>query len=369
MPDLPEEVDYISLTAHKLLPSLFAITADVFLTDKATDLIRSIQERLYFPEVTFRHCNPRKWLHGFSTKRPESIAREAVLSRIDGLRFRIEMLLRPFFKGQFLSTRDGSRTRLPAIETYRLLNIPFGPDFAPWRRNARAWWGSLGFDVTGINSYEGAERMFSWSENGLRVARLCVPKSDSEDQFSSSRLIDVLNGILPGFAIRQLLDSLEADFTKLRRKAYQQLMSGPRTTRLGREILSVQELSRRSLLLNRLQVEFEDAKSGIAHDAKHLSDMVNSVVPRRPSATLDAALMEGIDWKARVIQQQVRLLTQAFSEHVSILNTRVMYRLQRALFWLTLVYTALALIAVTANWPQLEEVWDKFQGRLPPAAH
>jgi hypothetical protein len=279
------------------------------------------------------------------------------------------MLLQPFFKGQFLAKRAAARARLPAIETYRLLNVPFGPDFAPWRRNAWAWWRSLGFDLAGINSYEGAERMFCWGEHGFRVARLCTPKADSEEPFSSSGLIDVLNRILPGFAVRELLDSLEADFTKVRRKAYQQLMLGPLTTRLGREILSVQELSRRSLLLNRLQVEFDDAKARIAHDAKHLSDMVNSVIPGRPSVGLDAAIMKGIDWKTGVVQQHVTLLTQAFSEHVSILNTRVMYRLQRALFWLTLVYTVLAFIAVIANWPQLEIVWDKLQGRLPPTAH
>jgi len=368
MPDLPEEVQYVSLTAHKLLPSLFAITADVFLTDKATERIRSIQEDFFFPEVTFRYWNPRKWLHGYSTKPSDSIASEAVLSWIDGLRFRVEMLLQPFFKGQFLAKRATGRARLPAIETYRLLNVPFGQDFAPWKRSARAWWRSLGFDLTGINSYEGAERMFSWGEHGFRVARLCTPKSDSEEPFSSSGLGDVLNRILPGFAVRELLDSLEADFTKLRRKAYQQLMFGPRTTRLRREILSVQELSRPSLLLNRLQVEFDNAKARIAHDAKHLSDMVNSVIPSRPSVTLDAAIMKGIDWKARVVQQHLKLLTQAFSEHVSILNTRAMYRLQRAVFWLTLVYTVLTFIAVIANWPQLEVVWRELQGRLSPTA-
>lgn len=168
MPDLPEEVNHISLTAHKLLPSLFAITADVFMNDKATQRIRTIQEDLYSHEVTFLSWRPSKWLHGYSTKTPESIARETVLSWIDGLRFRIEMLLRPFFKGQFLSTPGGPGSRLPAIETYRLFNVPFGPDFEPWKHNGWAWWRSLGFDTTSINSYEGAARMFSWGGDGLR---------------------------------------------------------------------------------------------------------------------------------------------------------------------------------------------------------
>jgi hypothetical protein len=369
MPDLPEEVQSISLTAHKLLPSLFAITADVFLTDKATERIRSIQEGLFFPEVTFRYWNPRKWPYGHTTKPSGSLASEAVLSWIEGLRFRVEMLLHPFFKGHFLAKRGAGRARLPAIETYGLFNVPFGPDFAAWKRNAWAWWGSLGFDPAGMNSYEGAERMFSWGEHGFRVARLCTPKSESGEPFSSSNLTDALNRILPGFAVRVLLDSLEEDFIKARRRAYQQLMSSRLTTRLGREIVSVQELSRRSLVLNRLEVEFEDGKARIAHEARHLSDMVNSVIPGRPSVTLDTAIINGIGWKARVIQQHVRLLTQAFSEHISILNTRVMYRLQRALFWLTLAYTVLTLIAVVANWPQLEMVWGKLQGRLPRTAH
>jgi hypothetical protein len=319
--------------------------------------------------VTFRYWNPRKWIYGHSTKGPELTASEAVLSWIDGLRLRVEILLQPFFKGQFLSTPRVSGARLPAIETYRLRNVPFGSGFGPWKRNGLAWWTSLGFGATGINSYEGPERMLSWNENGFRVARLSAPKLDSEDQASSSRLTDTLNRILPGFAVRQLLDALETDFTRLRRKTYQQIMFSPRTVGLGRQILTAQELSRRSLQLNRLQAEFEDARAHIAHYSKHLSDMVSTAIPGRPSVSLDAALMQGIDWKAKVVQRHAKLLMQAFSEHVSILNTRAMYRLQRALFWLTLVYTALALVAVVANWPQLKEVWDKFQGKQPPASH
>jgi hypothetical protein len=205
MPDLPEEVDHISLTAHKLLPSLIAITADVFLTDKATDNVRRIQEDLYLPEITFRYWNPRRWLHGFSTKLPESISIEAVLLWIDGLRSRVETLLQPFFKGQFLSKRDPSRSRLPAIETYYLVNVPFGPGLAPWKGSARNWWRSLGFG-TGMNSYEGTERTFSWPDDGFRVARLCVPKAAPEERFSAANIEDVLNTLLPVFAVLQLLD-------------------------------------------------------------------------------------------------------------------------------------------------------------------
>jgi hypothetical protein len=308
--------------------------------------------------VTFRYWNPSKWLNGSKTRPPEFIASEAVLLWIDGLRSQVEVLLRPFFKGQFLRKRDRSGSRLPAIETYNLVNVPFGADFAPWERTGGFWWRSLGFGVTRINSYEGPERMFSWMEDGFRVARLCVPKSVQEQRFSASNLLDVLDRILPAFAVLQLLDSLETDFARLRRKMYQRVF-GVQVGRLRREILKAQELSRRSLLLNRLQVEFEDAKAHIARRTKHLSDMVNSIIPNRPPVTLDAALMEGIDWKARIVQQHLKLLTQAFSEHVSILNTWVMYRLQRALFWLTLVYTILTFMTVVANWPQLKDFWDK----------
>jgi hypothetical protein len=149
---------------------------------------------------------------------------------------------------------------------------------------------------------------------------------------------------------------------------YQRVMFGTRIAWLRREILNAQELSRRSLLLNRLQVEFEEAKARIAHHAKHLSDMVNSFIPNRPPVALDVALMEGIDWKTKIVQRHVSVLTQAFSEHVSILNTWVMYRLQRALFWLTLIYTILTFMAVIANWTQLHDFWDKVHVRVPPAA-
>ena len=364
MPDLPEEVDHISLGAHKLLPSLIAITADVFLTDTATDHVRRIQEGFYLPEMSFRYWNPRRWLHGSTTKPSESISGEAVLLWIDGLRSRVETLLEPFFKGQFLSQRVVSRSRLPAIETYYLVNVPLGPGLAPWKGSARNWWRSLGFG-SGMNSYEGTQRTFSWPDDGFRVARLCVPKPAPEERFSAANNEDILNRILPVFAVLQLLDSLETDFARLRRRMYQRVMFGVRARRLQREILSAHELSRRSLVLNRLQVEFEDARAHIAHRARRLSDMVNAVTPNAPPLTLDVALMEGIDWRLRIVQQHVKLLTQAFSEHVSILNSWVAFKLQRALFWLTVVYTILAFIAVVATWPQLIVLWGKVNARMP----
>src|ERR1022692_1849705 len=78
IPDLPEEVQQISIIEHKVLPSLFAVTADVFLTDKATSRLRSIQSASYFPEVTFHHWNPRKWINLYSTKGADAITRDAV---------------------------------------------------------------------------------------------------------------------------------------------------------------------------------------------------------------------------------------------------------------------------------------------------
>lgn len=120
--------------------------------------------------------------------------------------------------------------------------------------------------------------------------------------------------------------------------------------------------------MKRLEIEFEASKGFIAHQMKHLSGMVNTSIPNK-MRSLDSVLMNGIDWKAKRVEQHITLLKEAFSEHLSVLNIRLMYRLQLAIFWLTLAYTVLTLLNVVAVWPQLKEVWHKFNGGLPVGTH
>lgn len=227
MPDLPEEVQRISIIEHKLLPSLFAVTADVFLTDKATSRLRIIQGASYSPEVTFHHWNPRKWLSLYSTKGSDAITRDAVTSWIDGLRVRIEVLLKPFACGHFQSMPNDGRSRLPTIETYRLINVPLGVDSEKSVRRPTGWWRSLGFDPSGLESFESTEKLLSWTDGGgFRVARLCLSKAPEAEPGVEYIDSDVLNDILGAFAIHVLIDSLETDLAKARKNAYQHLIGG-----------------------------------------------------------------------------------------------------------------------------------------------
>jgi hypothetical protein len=342
------------------LPSLFAVTADVFLADEATNRLRSVQSAYYRPEVTFHHWNPRKWLNLYSTKRSEAIASEAVTTWIGGLRHRIEVLLRPYVSGHFLDTPNKENSRLPAIETYRLINVPLGLDSDRSKPRPTGWWSSLGFDPSGLRSYESTDKLLSWTESGFcRFARLCLAKPPEAEPFIEYVDTGLLNDMLSAFAILVLIDSQEVNLVRLRRGAYRRLIFGVRFRGLHRDIRDVQELTRRSLVMKRLEVEFEGAKDLITRQMKHLSDMVNSANPNRPPMGLDSALMKGIDWKTKLVEQHVTLLKEAFAEHVSVLNIRLMYRLQLAIFWLILVYTILTFLAVVVVWPQLDQMWEK----------
>jgi hypothetical protein len=365
MPGLPEEVRHISITAHKILPSLFAVTADVYLTDAATAHLKRLQEATYLPEVKFHSWNPRKWRHGWTENTPDAVAEEAVLSWIEDLRASVEVLLRPYVNGYFTSRFADSDPKLPAIESYCLINVPFGPAFREWRRGAARWWRSLGFGFVGIGCYESAHRMFSWNSTPRTknmAARFCMPpdsESDTSEQPWRSYSFE-LDALLPAIAIQQLVDSLEADFNKVRRKAYQKLTSRRLFSRLGREIGTVQELSRRSLLLKRLTVEFEQTRPFIEHRCESFADMVNQA--SSPPQAFNVALLKDIEWRAEIVRQHVKLVTDAFTEHVAVLNIRATHRLQRLILWLTLVYTLAAIATVAAEWPRIAEFWAKMHG-------
>lgn len=117
MPNLPSEIQFMTVGLLQLLPSLIIVSIDVHLNEEAVSKVKKLQDTKYLPTVLFANLLPWKLWRGYTGNFPEIEMRKAILGWFDELRGRIEKALRPFLKGEF-STGSKERARLPAVEVF-----------------------------------------------------------------------------------------------------------------------------------------------------------------------------------------------------------------------------------------------------------
>lgn len=124
MSKLPPEVDHIQVGLHQILPSVFVVTFDVYLTDRATQRLMQLQSMHYLSEVRFTRLIPRGILAGGYSESPaDGVMRREILSWLKQLRGEVEMCLKPLANGYFMRHSPDKVARLPAIEIYALKGV------------------------------------------------------------------------------------------------------------------------------------------------------------------------------------------------------------------------------------------------------
>jgi hypothetical protein len=226
MSKLPPEVDHIQVGLHQILPSMFIVTFDVYLTDSATQRLVQLQSMHYLPEVRFPRLIPRGILAGgYSLTSAEAVMRKEILSWLKQLRGEVEVCLKPFVNGYFMRYSSDKVARLPAVEVYALKGVlkengaghisnksgeepklrtlhrflvrpwsvfgwkateqmpqqsiiqAFQDSCAPnetlntWINEAWQWWRSLGFNSFGYNLYTDGKLMFPLHQDEVVYGR------------------------------------------------------------------------------------------------------------------------------------------------------------------------------------------------------
>jgi len=109
IPDLPEDVWLIEVDLHRILPSIFAVTLDVLLTDSATERLVEMQSRRYLPRILFHRIIPLKrlgqgiHLGGHSESNPEDEMKRVISGWLDKLRSEVERCIKPYLNGYFMN--------------------------------------------------------------------------------------------------------------------------------------------------------------------------------------------------------------------------------------------------------------------------
>jgi hypothetical protein len=65
-------------------------------------------------------------------------------------------------------------------------------------------------------------------------------------------------------------------------------------------------------------------------------------------------MIESVKFNIDLLKKPLSLITTSFSEYLTARNMKVMYRLQRSIWGLTIVVTIATIAGLAANWPNIQ---------------
>ncbi len=365
LPELPEEVYLIDISVSKVLPSIFAVSFNVFLAQEATERLQSLLGRHYLPHITFGGILPlRKNLNRRSELGSEQVMRKEVLQSLADLRLKIERQLRSKLKGIFLRLPKKQSPQLPAIEMLSIYGISPSPDSMREGLNRNsAWMNCFGLTHWRTNQlFTNSEMLFQWSENdggsenhSYKLVAF-VEKDESPEFQERNRLAweDIARSITPLIASFGFIESTRRDLERLRITVYKTLTKNSFLKNLTRDIRLNNEVQLKQMILLRLQFELKSSRWGIEQEAGQMREfvMLNQIHP----GTLGDAFLNAIDNRLERLCGHSEVVSNVLSAYLQRRNLDVAYRLQRRLFWWTALVSLVTVYGMAKDWPAFQHI-------------
>jgi hypothetical protein len=381
LPELPEEVTFIEVSAHKILPSAIVVAFDVQITEAATKQLTELHNRKYLPISAFHKWMPWWKSSGWSrSETPAEYAMEdAILEWEDGLRSGVERIIRAYLPGFFSKSSDGPN-RLLAIDNFTVAGLPLASEPPDKRLQGKwRWLESFVLQLHGsrFGTFIGEELMFAWTEH--REERRSVPYklvelyselSTDENAQSHRRSIlrESLDAVLPYVCFLEAISRVRIQLETLRIRVYQTLTrSGSVWKGIKGEMQLNDRLQKETMFVSRLALELEDAKPWLEGEISVVRELVQSSVRQsdKPHNLADS-LITSLNFHLDRVRKHLDLVAKTFGEYISRRNIAVMYRLQFRVLLLTIAATLAAILGALANWYQIEAAFRAIFGHSLP---
>lgn len=351
MTNLPEEVSHADIEVIKFTASSFALCIDVYLTDRAIEVVNELQEKKYYmPDVPF--ITRLKWAvlrKGY--ERQWSGRRQEVLKYFITLRSKIERMLPRYLRGHFLrQPRVKGEALLPAIEVFIIKGAPAtNEELDNWIDETRGWWDSLGFDFI-FAAFKSDVMFFNWALNPpwMRgVAHRLVFLHDAyvyrrHESLHKESSINFefethLDHLTPLIMVRHYNKLVRERVSNLKAVALQKMQLKwwswfwPRMRHLIKLNNTIQQ---ETMLMDRLSIEW-GARAKRITDSKHIYANMGDLIAFKfliassedERENLRDATLDLIDREIEALSNQLVHLRTWYAEHLASRNTWVTYGL------------------------------------------
>ncbi|HLV94367.1 MAG TPA: hypothetical protein VKS44_04180 [Candidatus Acidoferrales bacterium] len=300
---------------------------------------------------------------------------DAILKIGEGLHSAVEKVVRRHLRG-FFTRSDNGRSRLVAIDIFRVWGLPEINDPRERLRGALPWMESLTLQSrSSFDSFARKDLLFVWSQDSegrpsipYRFVEMYSELSASQEARSHEylRLREILDVILPYICFLDVISRTRLQLEKLRVNVYRALTHGGLPgRRLGKDMKMNDRVQRQAMLISRLALELDDAKFWLEREIRIVRDLARLTLRQNgTSISLADALGASLESRLSLVRKHLNLVAKNFESYVSRRNLIATYRLQRLVLLLSIVAAVAAGLTLLASWSQIHEVLRVIGARL-----
>ena len=359
---LPEVVKGVSLSFHRILPSVACVIFEFFIEESVSDKLKKIQSKKYIGPVIFKKFWPPRYLSSGYTMGPKNqCAIEEIMQEKDSIRALLEKWIKQGF-GWKPQTMDA----VSYIDVFEIKGNPKVTDKRKeWIMNNSQWLEEHGISTREFNTYEGENFLLS-SPRTERQKYLVTNAFAKLDSNSNSDFGEVLEYKVRAVAISSAIFSVIEKYVKrveiLRSHGFDNLYKRKKLN--NRSQLNIQELKRTIAILSRLQHELEGSGNWIAHSISEIGELKDLGLDK--PFNLGKSTLHNSKYQLDKVKEAADIVDTGLTNYLSVQSIHVMYKLQKWMLILSIVVTIATVVGVLSGWEDLknlvpDEIWHNKQ--------
>jgi len=347
--DLPDCVEYVQLTYHRIMPSFVAIVFSFELKKEISDELRKIQNREHLSQVIFKKLWPiHKLHHGYSMGGGKSGASEAIELELYDKKIEFQKWVQNNFKWNIAKSKNVS-----FVDVYEIKGNPTGKkELKEWQESNRRWLADYGIRTRGFNTFDNEELIYCRENNNLSSCEIIVKfetaeKSHHGDFFEyKARSVAVIS------ALYSVIEKYRNKLEKLRALGFKSLNNV--NNKLLKKGARIQDFKKLVTLISRVEHEIVHSRHWIVSLISEIGTLNDT---RGKNVNIGDIVVKNAEYQIELIKKSANIIDTGLTSYLSVQSIYVMYKLQRWMFILSIVVTLATIVGVLTGWEKLKEFW------------
>lgn len=342
--ELPENIERIHLSHHRILPSLASLEFKVIVSETFQETLRKTAERYYIPTSISTSLWPSKFFRAYST------------SFTHGAENAVAHQLRKYVNeatSWLINDLHLNKKQIHVAAAHPLYQIEFSAEkgeLVEYTKSQRAWLTKYGYEDTEFYGYFSDFVVFSPTEKQEsfpQIQPLFFQIKESEQFWL--HIDELLKGMACFSSLLSRLSVYRTSIESLRYKGSMELNKKWKIIRQSKE--TIHELKHLILRIQRLLSEFQTSKHWLVHSLEETASLKSAFANQQ--STYLSNMLTYSESELQSLTNSAVMMDQALSERLATENIYVMYQLQRRVFWLTVVGVCIAAIGLIDTWDKI----------------
>ncbi|MBE0448899.1 MAG: hypothetical protein IBX64_12570 [Actinobacteria bacterium] len=347
---LPIDVENVSLSFHRITPSVACVMFDFQLNDSVSKALSKIQDQVYLGPVEFKKLWPLSSLHhAYTMGTGGDCAIKFIDNEKDSVRTGIEAWVKKGF-----GWKPKKMDAVSYIDIYKISGNPIDIDERRnWLREYTCWLDEYGIDANGFDTLEGEDFLVSRprSREQKYMVSDVVARFESKGESEFGDFFDYkVRAIAVSSTIFSVIEKYRNKIEILRGHGFKNLYKRKKLTR--RNQYNIQELKRSIVIISRLEHEIKQSAHWIAHSISEVGGLISLI--RNETVDLGKSTIDNANYQLKQVKEAAAIIDSGLTNYLSVQSIYVMYKLQKWMFILSIVVTIATIIGVLSGWNNLK---------------